>query len=113
MAPRTPLLASALLALLAAGCSPGAAGDSKYPPRPEGCEVQVFVDTPTVPTDNIGAVSASCEDSVSDADCLTTLKDEACKLGGDVVWGVDPKPTLEGGRKKLYGRAAHTTAAAK
>jgi hypothetical protein len=67
----------------------------------------VFPETPSYPTDNIGPVSASCEESVSDADCGRTLKDQACKLGADTVWGVSETPTKHLGRKKFYGRAAH------
>lgn len=70
--------------------------------------MQIFHDTPTMATDNIGPVSASCDETVSDDDCLRTLKDEACKLGGDLVWGVSPAPKMEYGKKKLAGRAAHT-----
>lgn len=104
---RTLSLACAL-SLFAFGCSSSPAKESKYPPQKEGCEVQVFNDTPTMATDNIGVVSSSCDEFVSDADCLRTLKDEACKLGGNVVWGVDPKPKLDLGKKKFSGRAAHT-----
>ena len=58
-------------------------------------------------TENIGTVSAVCGDDVKDEDCLRTLKDETCKLGGDVVWGVADKPEMKGGKKRLSGRAAH------
>lgn len=102
------VLASAANVASSAGCSSSAAKESKFPPQKEGCEVQVFNDTPTMPTENIGTVSSSCDEFVSDADCLRTLKDEACKLGGNVVWGVDPKPTMQLGKKKFSGRAAHT-----
>lgn len=70
--------------------------------------MQVFQETPTVQTDNIGPVSASCDQIVSNEDCLRTLKDEACKLGANVVWGVEPNPTMQLGKKKFFGRAAHT-----
>lgn len=93
-------------ALAACGSSP--AKESKYPPQKEGCEVQVFEDTPAMPTENIGAVDARCDEIVSDEECLRTLKDEACKLGANVVWGVPQKPTMDLGKKKLSGRAAHT-----
>jgi hypothetical protein len=48
---------------------------------------------------------------VSDADCLRTLKDQVCKLGGDVVWGVTDKPDTFGDKNVWDGRAAHTQAA--
>jgi hypothetical protein len=63
-------------------------------------------------TDNLGPVMASCSPDVSDADCVRQLQDEACKLGGDVVWGVPDKPTQDGGKNLWFGRAAHTTSGA-
>ena len=81
---------------------------SRYPRREPGCAVQIFYGAPTSRTVNIGPVSASCTEDVSDQDCLRTLQDQVCKLGGDVVWGVDEKPKMDLGRKKFNGRAAHT-----
>ena len=89
-------------------CSSPPPKETKYPPQPPGCAVEVFPETPNKQTDNIGPVSASCDDSVSDADCMRELKDQACKLGADVVWGVEPNPTKQLGKKKFFGRAAHT-----
>lgn len=97
------------LAALAVACSSTPPG--KFPARPEGCDVQLFHETPTTPTENIGSVSATCGDDVSDDDCARTLKDQVCKLGGDVVWGVEDKPTMKLGKKHLSGRAAHTKTA--
>ena len=45
--------------------------------------------------------------SLSDAECLRELKDQACRLGADTVWGVNDPPTKEAGKKKYHGRAAH------
>ncbi|MGH7281956.1 MAG: hypothetical protein ACRELY_10560 [Polyangiaceae bacterium] len=81
---------------------------SRYPAREPGCAVQIFYGAPQGRTVNIGPVSASCTEDVSDTDCLRTLQDQACKLGGDVVWGVDEKPKMDLGHKKFNGRAAHT-----
>jgi hypothetical protein len=107
--PLASALLSALSLVVVSGC--GAPDKpSKYPARAEGCEVQVFPESPTMPTDNIGPVSAICGADISDDDCQRTLKDETCKLGGDVVWGVaDISKVL--GKKRLNGRAAHTKAA--
>ena len=102
---KTILAAAALLAV--AACS-GPAKETKYPPLKEGCDVEIFQEAPTAATENIGPVSSSCDESVSDEDCLRTLKDEACKLGANVVWGVEPKPRMDLGKKKFSGRAAHT-----
>jgi len=104
-----------VLAMLLAGCAGGApAKTTGYPPQPEGCAVQVFPESPPMPTENIGPVMASCGPDIADADCLRTLKDQACKLGADVIWGVPDKSSMEAGKKRFYGRAAHTkTATAK
>jgi hypothetical protein len=69
--------------------------------------VQLFRGTPEVATENIGPVEARCsEDTAGDA-CLRTLKDVVCKLGGDVVWGVDDPEHVDG-KLRYSGRAAHT-----
>ena len=96
------------LLIVLASCGSKQEQPSKYPPQKEGCEVQVFPETPSMQTDNIGPVSATCDESVPDQDCLRTLKDEACKLGANIVWGVEPNPTKQLGKKKFFGRAAHT-----
>ena len=101
----------ALLVALLAGCPSPPAQPSQYPPRPEGCYITIFTTIPPMQTDNIGPVSATCAENVTDADCLRTLKDQACKLGADVIWGIDEGNKL--GKKYLSGRSAHTKAGAK
>jgi hypothetical protein len=61
-----------------------------------------------MPTDNIGSVRAVCDDRLSEAECVRELKDQACKIGANVVWGVPPSPTFEDRKQLLSGRAAHT-----
>jgi hypothetical protein len=91
------------------GCAGApAAPASGLPPRPEGCSVKLFHEAPSEPTSNIGPVHASCSTEVSDTDCLRTLMDQVCKLGGDVVWGVSDKPRTWGDKNMWEGRAAHT-----
>ncbi len=105
------IVAAALPSGIAACPAPPQGG--RYPARPEGCEVQVFHGSPSVMTENIGPVMATCGDDIKDDDCLRTLKDQACKLGGDIVWGVDDVPAMSLGKKKLAGRAAHSKTAGK
>ncbi len=95
-----------LLGIVAAGCPSPPPKDTKYPPRPEGCDIKIFTEIPPMQTENIGPVTATCAENVSDADCLRTLKDEACKLGADLIWGIDEGNKL--GKKHLSGRSAHT-----
>lgn len=107
MTPRFPWLAC-ILALGACASSPHV--ESTYPAQKPGCEVRIFFEdhAPTSRIDNIGSVRASCDQDVSDSDCLRQLQDEACKIGGDTVWGVNEKPIRELGKNKFSGRAAHT-----
>jgi len=81
--------------------------ESKYPPREPGCEIVIFPESPSYQTENIGPVQARCDEDISDEDCLRTLKDQACKLGADTIWGVNERPTIENGKKTFSGRAAH------
>lgn len=99
------LLFSSGLACAACGSEPKNPG--KYPPRQAGCEIQTFPEEPSYQTDNIGPVQASCDESISDAECLRELMDQACKLGADTVWGMGDGPTMQTGKKRFSGRAAH------
>jgi hypothetical protein len=74
--------------------------------------VKIFAEMPPIPTDNIGPVEARCDESVSDTDCRRTLMDQACKIGADVIWGVE-EPAHRNGKKVYDGRAAHTKAGGK
>ena len=76
-------------------------------PRERGCPVQVFVDAPPMHTENIGPVTATCDGDDSKEVCLRELEDQACLLGGDVLWQVSG-PTAQMGKQRMRGRAAHT-----
>jgi hypothetical protein len=111
---RSSLVVVALVIVASASAAFGCGAPEKegrYPKRPEGCDVKVFPESPTMPTDNIGTVDAICGDDISNDACLQTLKDQVCKLGGDVAWGVSDVPSVSLGKKKLSGRAAHTKTA--
>jgi hypothetical protein len=94
-------------AAFAPSCGGAGAADARYPRRAEGCDVTLFHGMPDAPTDNIGPVQATCAEEVAEADCVRTLKDAVCKLGGDVVWGVD-EPKKYADKLMWSGRAAHT-----
>ncbi len=74
--------------------------------RPPGCDVDVFADNPSYQTESIGAVRATCDSFVPDTECLRELKDQACKLGADTIWGIGERPSREGGKTTYSGRAA-------
>jgi hypothetical protein len=70
--------------------------------------VQIFENAPPMATDNLGTVRARCGTDIGREDCLRELKDQACRLGGDVVWGVADAPHVVGDRNEWDGRAVHT-----
>ena len=72
-----------------------------------GCPVQVFADAPSMPTENVGPVTALCGRDDSREVCLRELQDQACLLGGDVVWQVEG-PTPIADKQRMRGRAAHS-----
>jgi hypothetical protein len=104
------LAGTAVFFVIAAGvlaCGSPSQQESKFPTREPGCEILIFPESPSYQTENIGPVQASCDETISDEECLRTLKDQACKLGADTIWGVSDTPTIEAGKKKFFGRAAH------
>ena len=62
-------------------------------------------------TENIGPVTALCNEDDSVEVCTRELADQACLLGADVLWQVDgpaPESTENGPKQRMRGRAAHT-----
>lgn len=98
--------------VLVAACS-STPSRPALPEHPAGCPVELFYGSPKGDTTNLGVVSATCEESVSEPECMRQLQDEVCKLGGDVVWGVSERPERVGDKNKFSGRAAVTKTAAK
>jgi hypothetical protein len=61
--------------------------------------------------ENIGPVTALCNEDDSRDVCQRELADQACLLGADILWQVDgptPESTQNGMRQRMHGRAAHT-----
>ncbi len=79
--------------------------NDKYTAQPKGCAVQIFDGAPTVATQDIGIVRAHCQNIVSEDDCVRELKDQACELGANVIWGVTADGRAD---RRPSGRAAHT-----
>ena len=81
-------------------------------PRDRGCAVQVFEGAPPIRTENLGPVTALCNEDDAREACERELEDQVCLLGGDVLWQTDG-PTLvntgNGRRQQMHGRAAHTS----
>jgi hypothetical protein len=71
----------------------------------------VFDNAPTFPTANIGTVVAWCPETDTREACMRELQDQACLIGGDVLWQVEG-PTLQaaasGSKQRMRGRVAHS-----
>jgi hypothetical protein len=64
-----------------------------------------------MPTENIGTVTALCNEDDSREVCTRELADQVCLLGGDVLWQVEGparEDTANGTKQNMRGRAAHT-----
>jgi hypothetical protein len=104
-------LALLLLASLLATCATSNPNAAKYPPRAKGCRVRVFYDpVPDVKEwDDLGMASVDCYLDVGAVQCLGRLRQEACRMGGDLLYDVPKKalrPTEQG--MSYRGHVAHT-----
>jgi hypothetical protein len=103
---------AALVALSLAACAGRAKTDPRYPPRPDGCDVKMFHGkVEGVLYDDIGHVDAICSIDMAGNPCVVELKNQACKLGGDLLYDVPyeaEKPSPD--KLRLTGRVAHSRA---
>jgi hypothetical protein len=99
------------MAVLAA-CG-GSKTDARYPPRADGCDVKVFRGKVAgITYDDIGHVDAICGNDLGPEECLKELKNQTCKLGGDIVYDVPDEPLKPSPDKMRYtGSGAHTRGA--
>jgi hypothetical protein len=100
-----------LLASLLTTCATSNPNAAKYPPRAKGCRVRVFYDpVPDVKEwDDLGMASVDCYLDVGAVQCLGRLRQEACRMGGDLLYDVPKKalrPTEQG--MSYRGHVAHT-----
>jgi hypothetical protein len=95
---------------LIASCGGARPADQRYPAQPEGCAVQLFHTKVRGPEyDDIGRVVAYCGNDVTYESCVVELKNQTCKLGGDIVYDVPEEPARPTPDKvRLTGRAAHS-----
>jgi hypothetical protein len=99
----------ALVATCATTSNPNA---GKYPPRSGGCKLRVFHGLPDVKEwDDLGIAHADCQLDLGRVQCLQRLKTEACRMGGDILYDVPPKPLRPTDQGMVYtGHVAHTKA---
>ena len=73
---------AALLLVLLAGCGGKPKTESRYPARPEGCDVKMFHGKIAgIRYDDIGRVDALCGTDIPVSECLKELRNQTCKLG--------------------------------
>jgi hypothetical protein len=102
------LLLAAALSVTCASSNPNAA---KYPPRGKRCNVRVFYSAvPEVKEwDDLGMANVDCYLDIGAVQCLARLRQEACRMGGDILYDVPKKalrPTDQG--MSYRGHVAHT-----
>jgi hypothetical protein len=110
-------LGAALVLASAASCGGGksSAAGARYPARPPGCSLKVFhIRAQGIAFEDIGRVDAICSTDIHYEDCLAELKNQACKLGGDILYDVPDEPDHPSPDKnRLTGRVAHSRAGKK
>jgi hypothetical protein len=80
------LLVSVSMLAACVGCGLFEPG-GRYHSRDESCAVKTLRDAPPRPFVDLGIVSVDCWTG-DDVGCHQELLDEACRRGGDVVWGL-------------------------
>jgi hypothetical protein len=114
------LLLAILGALPAAplGCASTSADqgrDVRYPRRGAGCELAIYhTPVPGVPAwDDLGVAEVACHISDPAAECLRRLRNESCRMGGDIIYNVPRQPLRPRDQVLVYrGQVAHTRAGA-
>ena len=98
----------------AAGCASTDQGhDARYPRRAAGCELAIYYTAvPGVPAwDDLGIVEIACHISDPAAECLRRLRNEACQMGGDIIYNVPRQPLRPRDQVLVYrGQVAHSRA---
>jgi len=106
------LAVAAALAAVTVTCAtsrnPNAA---KYPPRGRRCHVSVY-DTPAPGVkewDDLGMARVECPLDVGRVQCMARLREEACRMGGDLLYDVPRRGSRPGEQAMVFmGHVAHT-----
>jgi hypothetical protein len=110
------LLIGAAIACATAPRSDEGAAATKYPRRPHNCKLAVFY-TPAPKVsgwDDLGVAEVGCHLAVGVQQCMQRLREEACRMGGDILYAVPEKPLRPKDEVLVYrAQVAHTRAGAK
>jgi len=102
------------VALLFSGCAArGAARNPQYPPRAPGCKLAMTgASTPGVAAwDDLGVAEVPCHISTAIAQCMSQLRAQACRMGGDLLYNIPARPLRPRDEILLFrGQVAHTRA---
>jgi hypothetical protein len=106
-----PLATAAALA----ACSGSPGGSPHYPRRAPGCALSVYNGVPEVKVyDDIGIAQVDCYLDESEIACLSRLRVEACRMGGDILYNVPKKAMRPVERGMIYrAQVAHSRDAKK
>jgi hypothetical protein len=110
-AARPILLCGPLLLALTCATAPPNPNAAKYPPRGLGCKVLVFHEgAPGVAAwEDLGVAHVDCPLDVGRVQCLKKLREEACRMGGDILYDVPKKPMRPTDQGMVYaGHVAHS-----
>ncbi|MEO8215235.1 MAG: hypothetical protein ABI560_18695, partial [Myxococcales bacterium] len=89
--------------------------DARYPRRGAGCELAIYhTAVPGVPAwDDLGVAEVACHISDPAAECLRRLRNESCRMGGDIIYNVPHQPLRPRDQVLVYrGQVAHSRAGA-
>ncbi|MEO5769380.1 MAG: hypothetical protein ABIS92_13600 [Polyangia bacterium] len=103
----------ALLPVAIHGCASTAdqGRDARYPRRGAGCELAIYhTAVPGVPAwDDLGVAEVACHISDPAAECLRRLRNESCRMGGDIIYNVPHQPLRPRDQVLVYrGQVAHS-----
>jgi hypothetical protein len=114
---KTALVLLAALAGVTSGCAArhrqtangGAA--RKYPARPASCKLTLsWSPTPPVAAwDDLGVAEVGCHINTAEPECISQLRAEACRMGGDILYNLPRRPLRPRDELVVYrGQVAHS-----
>ena len=85
--------------------------EGRYPRRGAGCELAIYYTAvPGVQAwDDLGIAEVTCHIDDSPAECLRRLRNESCRMGGNIIYDVPRQPLRPRDQVMLYrAQVAHT-----